>query len=196
MKRKTSTAAIDIAYIILQIALIIAFIPKKMYMSMAISGAVLIIYLLFIVYEHKKGMAVTNSIRLAVIFSVFGHSFLGEYLRMYNTSNYFDKLLHIIGTFSFTAFIFLITEKEGFFIKLSRFMVLMFVLFLGSFLGTVFEIGEFIIDVIFKTLNQNGVADNNIDMICNITGAFMAGIYAIYPKKRPVVSNKNGSTRH
>lgn len=192
MNKKLSAKLIDIIYLTLQITLIIAFIPKKEYMSSAIAGIVLILYLLFLFYEHKKGIAVTNFIRISVIVSLLANSFLGEYMSLYTTSFYFDKLLHVFGTLSFTVFIFSIAEKEGYFERISRFMIFIFVLLFGSFLGTVFEIGEFIIDVIFKTVNQSSIADNNIDMICNILGAALAGIFLVYPKRiKPATSEGN-----
>jgi uncharacterized membrane protein YjdF len=85
---------------------------------------------------------------------------------------------------------FYIAEKKGYFERISRFMVFIFILLFGSFIGTVFEIGEYIVDVIFKTVNQGSIADNNIDMICNILGAALAGVFVIYPKWKDTAKSK------
>ncbi|MDF2985786.1 MAG: hypothetical protein K0R50_1296 [Eubacterium sp.] len=183
MNRKLNAKLINIVFFILQISLILAFIPQKKYMNSGFSAAVLLLYLLFLLYEHKKGITITNFIRISVIVSLLANGFLGDYLQLYNTSVYFDKLLHVFGTFSFSLFIFSIAEKEGHFERIPRHMVFIFILLLGSFLGTVFEIGEYLLDVIFKTENQSSIADNNIDMICDILGATFAGIFTIYSKK-------------
>lgn len=182
-KIKRKAKLINIIYVILNISLIIAFIQKKEYMSSVMAGIVLILYGLFLFYEHKKGITIKNFIRISVIISLLANSFLGDYMHLYDKTVYFDKLLHVFGTFSFSVFLFSIAEKEGYFKCISKFMIFMFVLLLGSFIGTVFEIGEYIADVVLKTVNQGSLADNNIDMICNIAGAALGGIFILNRKK-------------
>ncbi len=182
MTRKLCTKLINIIYIVLQISLILAFLPQKKYMSSGFSAAILLLYLFFLSYEHKKGIIITNFIRISVTLSLLANGFLGDYLQLYNSSMYFDKILHVFGTFSFSAFIFLIVERQGHFQLIPRYLVFIFVLLLGSFLGTVFEIAEFLVDIIFKTVNQSSNADTNIDMICDILGAALAGIFAVSSK--------------
>lgn len=186
MKGSLTRKIINIVYSILQISLIAAFIPKKEYLNSVFEAVIFILYMFFLVYEHKKGIFITNFTRISVIISLLANSFLGVYLRLYTTSFYFDKLLHIFGTFSFTIFAFFIAEKKGYFTGITNFMTFIFILLSGSFLGTVFEIGEYIFDLVFKTVNQGGVADNNIDLMCNILGAALAGLFVVYPKSRDI----------
>ncbi len=183
MNKKLIIKLINIIYVILQIVLAIAFIFQKKYMSSIVTGIVLIIYLLFLLYEYKKGVAITNFIRISVVISLLANNFLGDYMHIYNKSFVFDKLLHVFGTFSFTLFFYSIAKKEGYFHRISRLMVFIFILLFGSFIGTVFEIGEYISDVVLKTANQGSIADNNIDMICNILGGALAGLFEVYRKK-------------
>lgn len=95
--------------------------------------------------------------------------------------NHFE-VLHIFGTFSFSVFIFSIADKKGYFQGLKRSFIFIFILLLGNFIGTIFEIGEFICDLIFKTVNQNGLIDTNLNIICNMLGAALAGIFVVHQK--------------
>lgn len=185
MGSKLSTKIINIIFVFLQILLVSAFIAKKQYFSVVGTAFIFIIFLFFLFYEHKKGIAITNFIRILVLVSVLSNSFLGEYIGLYNTSVYFDKLLHVFGTFSFSVFIFSIAEKTGSPLRLGRAFIFIYILLLGSFLGTMFEIGEFICDVIFETVNQSDLIDTNLDMICNTLGAAIAGTFIVFKKHLP-----------
>lgn len=182
MRSNLNTKIINIAYSVLQTLLIAAFIAKKECFSVVGAAFVFILYLLFLFYEHRNGIVITDFIRISVLVSVLSNSFLGEYLGLYNTSAYFDKVLHIFGTFSFSVFIFFIAEKKGYFQGLRRSLIFIFLLLLGTFIGTIFEIGEFICDLIFKTVNQNSLIDINLDIICNMLGAALAGIFVVRQK--------------
>jgi VanZ family protein len=185
MRSNLSTKIINIIYSILQVLLIAAFIAKKGYSGGVVGAFVFILYLLFLFYEHRNGIVITDFIRISVLVTVLSNSYLGEYLGLYYTPAYFDKVLHIFGTFSFSVFIFSIAEKKGCFQGIRRSLIFIFILFLGNFIGTIFEIGEFICDLIFKSTNQNGNVDTNVDMICNMLGAALAGIYIICRKHIP-----------
>ena len=182
MGSKLSTKIINITYLVLQVLLVPAFIVKKQYFSVVVTAFIFTLFLLFLLYEHKKGIAITDFIRISVLVTVLSNSFLGDYLDLYNTSVYFDKALHVFGTFSFSVFIFSIAEKKGYLIGLGRIFIFIYILLLGSFLGTMFEIGEFICDLIFKTVHQSDLIDTNLDMICNTLGAAIAGTFVVFQK--------------
>lgn len=175
MNRLSGARLINFIFILLQSLLAIAFLPQKKYLNSLVTVFVVIFYLLFLLYEHKKGICISHFIRISVVSTLFANNFLGDYMQLYEKSVYFDKLLHLYGTFSFALFFYSIAEKEGFFNGITEKKVFIFVLLFGSFIGTVFEIAEFIADVLFKTKNQNSIADNNIDMLCNILGSILAG---------------------
>lgn len=179
MNGKTAKSIINIVYLPLQILLIILYIQIKHYFSLIGIVSVLAAYLLFLFYEHKKGTAITNFIRACVLITVLLNSYVGEYLELYETSIYFDKLLHVFGTFSFSMFIYEWASSKGRIQNMKKSFAFVFLLLLGSFMGTAFELAEFICDVIFKTVNQNGLTDTNVDMIGNILGAALAGILAV-----------------
>lgn len=182
MSSKLSTTTINLAYIILQTALIAAFFAKKEYLSIFESVFAFTMYLLLIFYESRKGMLITSFIRAAVLFTILSNSFLGEYLDLFNKPYNLDKLYHIFGTFSFTIFIYTILEIKAGLQNLKKSFKFVFILLLGTFLGTIYEILEFLSDYFFETANQNGLVDTDVDMICDILGAVVAGIYAVRGK--------------
>lgn len=189
MGNKIGAYIINIIFVVLQGSLVLAFTAKKQYFSVVGALSVLLFYLLFMIYENKISTYITAFVRVSVIISLLSNNFLGEYLGLYESSFLFDKILHIFGTFSFSVYIFTIAENKGYLKKLERPIVFILILFLGTFLGTMFEIGEYICDVIFKTKNQGSLADTNLDMICNTLGAALAGFWGISEKKKKTQSN-------
>jgi VanZ family protein len=184
MRNNFNEKIINITYSVLQTLLIIAFIAKKEYFSVIAAVFIFILYLLFLFYEHRNGIVIIDFIRISVLVSVLSSSFLGEYLGLYKTSSYFDKVLHIFGTFSFSVFIFSIPLTKGYFQGTKRSFIFIFIFLIGVFIGTFFEIGEFICDLIFKTTNQKGLIDTDLDMISNMLGGALGGIFVACQKHK------------
>ena len=104
-------------------------------------------------------------------------------LIFYKTFNYFDKILHIFGSFSYSVLIFSIPLTKGYFQGARDTFIFIFILFIGTLIGVINEIGEFLCDLIFKTTNQNGLIDTDLDMICNMLGGSLAGIFVASESK-------------
>ncbi len=179
MHIKPKTNIINIISISLQLLLLVILIEKKKYFNFIGTTFILVLFIIFIIYEKKKGILITDFIRISVIITLLSNSFLGDYLGLYYSSAYFDKALHIFGSFSFSIFIFSIFLGKGHFKGVSKTFIFISILLIGSFIGTMFEIGEFICDQIFQMKNQNGLVDTDLDMICNTVGAAIAGIFVL-----------------
>ncbi|MCX7748378.1 MAG: hypothetical protein N2645_16060 [Clostridia bacterium] len=140
-------------------------------------------YLLFLYIEKKRNIRLENYIKWFYILSTTANSLFGEYFNLFNTSTIFDKLLHMVGTFTFALMAY------SLFIKIfdSRVYTPAFIftitVSLGMAIGVLFEIIEYIADIYLKTLNQPSLEDTNLDLIFNLIGAVLASLLIISNQK-------------
>ena len=137
-------------------------------------------FLLFIWLENKFGFEIYDFVLLLVTITIFAHFYLGENLRLYYKTKFFDRCLHLFGTIAFTLFIYLIIIRTLKPVIYPNGVIFIFVMALGALIGVVFELCEFIVDMIFKTRNQSGLIDTDVDLIFNIIGAILAGSFVLW----------------
>lgn len=116
---------------------------------------------------------------LLSIVAVFIHCFCGYYMDLYNRSQVFDRYLHAFGSFAFSLLIYCLIqnlfETGG-----SRAFQSLFVFSVGMTLGVVFELLEAAIDAKSNAGAQRGLQDTNADMLGNLIGCLLAGIFAFF----------------
>lgn len=161
-------------------------------------GEVLFVTSLFIGYiflGKKYSFYVSNYIHICLGIVVIVHSFAGKYLNLYIESVYFDKYLHVFGTYAVTLFFYSIFKNImgiSFISKISNFL---YVILLGVSIGAIFEILEFIVDITISPniSNQQGLLDTNLDMIANLIGSLIAAFHItiIGIKLQLIESEKN-----
>lgn len=174
-----------VIFIFLQIIIALLLFKNKQYMYIY---EVLFTTLFIIIYtfiEIKYNLHLSNYTRFFIILTILAHTFIGDYLNLYVKSFIFDKILHTIGTYSFTLLGYsLINQisKKPYFTKPYEFI---FILCLGVTLGEFFELIEFSIDIVLKPQipSQGNVIDTNIDMIFNTIGAIVAGLHRTLLRK-------------
>lgn len=129
--------------------------------------------------ELKYDLCLNNYIRGLIILTLLSHIQFGQYLNFYTRFFYFDIVLHIFGTYSFTLFVYSLLNQTVSKPSLAKNRELILVILLGISLGTFFEIIEFLIDLTFdpKIPAQSGLIDTNLDMISNIIGAVIATVH-------------------
>ncbi|ADL12753.1 hypothetical protein [Acetohalobium arabaticum] len=129
--------------------------------------------------ELKYNLHLSNYIRGLIILTLISHMQFGQYLNFYTKFFYFDIILHIFGTYSFTLFTYSLLNKTVSKPSLAKNRELILIVLLGISLGTLFEIIKFLIDIIFtpKIPAQTGLIDTNLDMIANIVGAVIAAVH-------------------
>lgn len=140
--------------------------------------------LIFWGFKVKDGFIFMEFIRFLTIFQIILHSVLGGWLNMYSTFAYHDELLHITGglwLFMLVLPFVLISElkysrKTGtWIIKKINFYSLSLV----NFLGVLWEIGEFVSDLMFQSYpgyssaQEGSLVDTMTDMIFNNMGAII-----------------------
>lgn len=139
-----------------------------------------ILFLFFLLAQYKLDFHIKLFIISLVLITFIGHNFIGQYLDWYHQSKYYDAFLHVLGSFSFSLFVYSILDKFTPHITYSKFYVSIFVITIGISLGCIFELGEFALDSITGSKHQHGLLDTNSDLLANLIGAIIAGIFSSY----------------
>lgn len=175
MKNSKFSEILSIFFTLIIITIIIGFIINKQYRFIYNAVFIYIAYVGIVHYEKKDVISVTNSIKCLIVFVATMHLVFGQYLGLYKNSMYFDKGLHLVGTFMISLLLYkvlmsLFEEQLN-----SRFIVFILISSIGITSGVFLEILEFTLDTIFNTSNQHGLVDINFDLIFNVIGASFAG---------------------
>lgn len=171
--------------------LAVVFILSKQMAYLAESIAIYSGYLLYVYLEKKEKIFIKWYIVILALINAIIHSYLGHFVGLYDVSKYFDKLLHVYGIFSFSLVAYSIIIGS-FGIKLnSSLWVFIVVSLSGITIGTLFEIAEFILDITLKTQSQKGLLDTNLDLICDVVGALLAGLTATNSRLAYSMRNKS-----
>ncbi|MEK4760783.1 hypothetical protein MHH85_11050 [Viridibacillus sp. FSL E2-0187] len=144
----------------------------------------LIFWLVYIILEFKLKWAIPLYIRIAVILSLISNDVFGQFFNLYVTSDLFDRIQHIFGTYSLTLWAFFILQQ---FVKMKfiqrKLLIILFIL-LSTSLGSFYEIFEFLQDELYKPVikNQPSLLDTDLDLISNFTGGIIALIHYLSSK--------------
>jgi len=167
---------------IIQALTIVGLLIKKQNNNAVEALIIFVCFYILIYFENKSTLRLENHIRILVILTIIANNLIGHFFNAYSLK-YFDKALHVFGTFSFTLFSFSIINKLFIPIYQSKLFMFIVILVLGVFLGTIYEIVEFAQDSLFLTNNQTGLKDTNWDLIADITGAFLTAVYVLFYEK-------------
>lgn len=182
MTKKKGSNILTIIFTIIVLLTAVGFLIRKDYKLFLNSISIYISYLLFIYFENKKGFKIENYIKALVITTGILHNFFGQYLNLYRTTIWFDKGLHIFGTFSFALLCYSVLNLSIEFFSKYKLFTFIVIMSLGITVGAILENFEFFLDVIFKTNNQHGNVDTNLDLIFNTVGGILAGIFGALTK--------------
>lgn len=145
--------------------------------NVAIKACMWIIYTYF---EIKYSIWLSNYTRLIVIIVLFCDSFVGLYLNLYVTSAIFDKIQHVFGSYAFSLFAYTLICKltQPAINQIFRFL---FVISLGLSIGAIYEISEFVGDLVFQPSvpSQPSLLDTDLDLIADAIGSFIAAIHIV-----------------
>lgn len=169
-----------IVFLIIEGLTLAAFLTKKQIFYVYEVLALIALFIGVYVIEYLYKFRTPNYIKVLAAITIISHNVLGELFGFY-TGDVFDKILHFFGTFSLTILLYLIL-KSVFNLELKpKFFILFYVTLLGISFGCLFEILEFLLDILFDQDNQRGLLDTNLDMIANTLGALLAG-YWVFTK--------------
>lgn len=177
-KDKEIKQIILVVFTLIYIIITILFMVNKEISYVAESIAIYSAYLFYINLEKKGKLFIRWSIVVLGLITAVIHSFLGHYMKLYDTSPYFDKLLHMFGIFAFSLAAYSIIAGSPNIRCNSKLWVFIIVVLCGIAIGAIFEIVEFTLDVVLKTQSQKGLLDTNLDLVSDVIGAIAAGLFA------------------
>ncbi len=164
-------------FTVLQCALIVGYFKRRQPGKAASNFLAWLIMISFLFYINYIKLYIPEFIITCFTITVIGHFFLGNFLDLYHRSKIYDRWLHLFGAFSFSLLVFSILNNAVLPFPNSDFYMSFFVITLGVSIGTLFEILEFMHDVVSKKKLpcQHGLADTDYDMIFNLLGSIVAG---------------------
>lgn len=146
---------------------------KQTVLSYALFAILLIVLALF-------KIKIPQYILIMVVTTFFVHSFFGNYLDLYNRSQHFDRYLHLFGSFANALFVYFIIIKSINPTVSSKLYSALFVVTLGISIGAFFEILEYSQDSKKNSNHQKGLVDTDFDIIFNVIGSAIAGVFAYF----------------
>lgn len=160
---------------------------KKEYHHMWNSIFIFFCYLVWIYIKNRGKIYVREYIEILVIITVLLHNVFGQYFNLYMTTEWFDKALHVFGTFSFALFFYSIIDIITNIADKPKMFTFIIISSIGISSAAILESVEFILDTIFKVKNQHGLTDINLDLIFNLIGGVLAGIFGAFAKNEPLI---------
>ncbi|MFC1623479.1 hypothetical protein ACFL16_03690, partial [Patescibacteria group bacterium] len=144
----------------------------------------------------RRSFKVSLPIEIDFVLTValYLHYFLGEYLQFYVKVAWWDLFLHtgnsfVLGMAGFVfSYVLLFTSR----VKTKPFFISMFALFFSVFVGVLWEIFEFAMDLLFGfSMQKSGLMDTMTDLIVDLMGALVISVMGfLYMKhRRPGIFN-------
>ncbi len=139
----------------------------------------LLLYAAFFISAHFLHLRIPAAVMIFTILSVFSHTFLGFFLRLYGRSKTFDRFGHALGSFAFSQAAYF-TLTSLFSEAIPKLFAAIVILALGVTLGVFVEIIEFVLDSRKKKelRLQKGLEDTDFDLIADVIGSSAAGAFA------------------
>ncbi|KAA0548437.1 hypothetical protein FZW96_07640 [Bacillus sp. BGMRC 2118] len=167
---------IDLTFFIIQTICILGLllIHNYDYVKSAITNP--IFWLIYVILEYKQKWMIPLYVRIVVVISMTTNDFLGELFNLYVTSVLFDRVQHIFGTYSMTLWAFFIIQQFAKSKILQKKLIVIHFILLSTSFGALYEIFEFIQDIVFKpkVKNQPSLLDTNLDLISDLSGGIIA----------------------
>lgn len=142
-------------------------------------------WLVYSCIEVKYGIQLNNGLRTGVMLVLISDSFWGLYCNLYSASSVFDKVQHVFGSYAFSLFAYSVICQVGRPV-INRGFSFVFILSLGLAIGALYEIGEFLGDIVTnpKIPSQPNLLDTDLDLIADMAGALLAAIHAKYISRK------------
>ncbi|MDQ5983927.1 MAG: hypothetical protein RUMPE_00956 [Eubacteriales bacterium SKADARSKE-1] len=150
---------------------------EKIALKSVITSLVFLWIIFIISYIFK--LNVPDVAYILVIITLFMNSYLGYYFNLYYKTKKYDRIQHVLGSFSFAILLYFlfsnVFEYGG-----SKAFKAFYIFLLGVSSGTIHEIIEFINDLKHEEKMQRGLKDTNLNIVSNIIGSFSASILAFF----------------
>lgn len=119
---------------------------------------------------------------------VFFSYFIGSVINLYNTTEYYDVIMHFLSGFVISYFAIVVLKRLNMYKAGNRLFNFIFCVFFAAGAACVWEIAEFSIDQLTASNLQHnldtGVIDTMGDMICGTVGGIIFSTYMILKNKK------------
>jgi VanZ family protein len=170
----------NILFVLVMVATAVGFIRREDYTyiyNILVLGAV---YFSIPYMEFKLNFRIKNYIKILLIITFILHSSFGQYINLYQKNNWFDKGLHLFGTFAFSLLLYAIMTALIDVNTNSKIYAFIVISSIGITVGVFFELLEFTLDIATGSKHQHGLNDTNLDIIFNMIGAYLSGVWVTY----------------
>ncbi len=149
------------------------------------------------VVERNKNIHLPFELDLLVTLAIFSHTFLGEWLMFYERVRLWDKILHLFGTavISITAFMTVYTLHYTRKIRLSVPLIGFFTVIFAIAIGALWEVTEFLVDILFGTTTQKGLRDTMWDLVYDLIAGVAVAVFGMIYVKYSDNSTRDSFTR-
>ena len=134
-----------------------------------------------ILLKRWYNIQLPRSLSLFTVFFAYASLFLGEIHDFYEYFWWWDVLLHgcsamILGIIGLMLTRMMISSEV---VRATHFMRSFFAFMFSVALGAIWEVFEFLMDVLFATnMQKSGLVDTMVDLIVDMTGAFIVATLA------------------
>ena len=133
------------------------------------------------IVERNYRITLPFELDLLITLAIFLHMFLGEFFMFYERVRAWDVILHLFSTsvISLLAFMIVYTLHYTRKLRLSIPLVGFFTVTFAMFVGALWEILEFIVDIVFDTTAQKGLTDTMWDLIYDLIAGVIVAIFGM-----------------
>jgi hypothetical protein len=176
---------------LIRFALIIAFFAEvyyKSWLSLFITILALILTFGPEIFEKRFKLDLPEEFEIWIIIFIYLTLYLGEVKDFYLLFWWWDILLHGFSAISIglVGFVIMLSLQQGHLIKAKPFLICLFAFAFAVAAGAIWEIFEFLMDLIFNiTMQNNSLEDTMLDIIVDTIGALIGSIFGyIYLKNQ------------
>lgn len=165
-------------FLIVELFIMYKHFRNKKYKNFIENCLTCLIIIAFFYLKNKYFFQISDFILIIMLLTILGNSFIGDYLDIYHKSKYYDRFLHMFGSFSAALFTYSLLLNFVGSVEAPYVYTSLFVAAVGISIGVFFEIAEFVHDGVFKKSprGQHGLIDTDVDLIFNVIGAAVAGV--------------------
>ena len=177
---KSALLRITIIFFVIQMILMFALFRQGQYSYTRSVMATTCFWAIYTFLEARYKFYMNAYVRVMIVLTLLLDGFFGNYLDLYTTSSIFDKILHVVGTYAFSLFAYVLVAQL---LKqpVSSSFKFILVVSLGVSLGGFYEILEFLTDAFSHPIpiSQPSLLDTDLDLIGDVVGAVLAAIHVI-----------------
>ncbi|MDC7124131.1 MAG: hypothetical protein PQJ46_01095 [Spirochaetales bacterium] len=149
------------------------------------------------ILERSIRVSLPASFQVVLLIFIFGAQFLGEIFDYYERFWWWDLLLHgwsgvLLGLVGFIL-VYILNEASDVGVVMSPFFVAFFAFCFAVTCGVVWEVFEYLMDIIFGTdMQKSGLQDTMGDLIIDTAGALIIsvnGFFTLRDKKKNTLNN-------